>query len=94
MPARAKRKDKIMAVRNFWVDAHVDGRSTSLSGGPRSKDGGMSVTLKVRQDGSIADAVHISAIAQDDGTLRIRVAASAGVDFESADQGFILTTKR
>ena len=29
-----------MAVRNFYVEADIDGRQTMLGGGPRNKDGG------------------------------------------------------
>lgn len=34
-----------MSVRNFWIDADIDGRQTMLGGGPRSSDGGMDVTI-------------------------------------------------
>lgn len=49
-----------MAVRNFWVDADIDGRETVLSGGPRAKDGGMSVIVKQRDEGSIVTVLRIS----------------------------------
>ena len=49
-----------MATRNFWINAAVDGRKTPLAGGPRSKDGGMDVTLLVREDGGISDGVRIT----------------------------------
>lgn len=39
-----------MAVRNFWIDANIDGRLTELSGGPRDKTGGMDVTIKQRAE--------------------------------------------
>ena len=48
-----------MATRNFWIEAEVEGRKTSLAGGPRSKDGGMDVFLTVREDGGIREAVRI-----------------------------------
>ena len=48
-----------MAVRNFWVEADIDGRQTMLSGGPRSKDGGMDVTVYQRDEGQIKTAVEI-----------------------------------
>jgi hypothetical protein len=32
-------------VRNFWLSAEIDGRKTSLDGGPRSKDGGMNLVI-------------------------------------------------
>ena len=48
-----------MATRNFWMEADVEGRKTPFAGGPRSKDGGMDVTLLVREDGGISEAVRI-----------------------------------
>lgn len=48
-----------MAVRNFWIEADVDGRNTNLAGGPRAKDGGMVVTLKQRELGCITTPVRI-----------------------------------
>jgi hypothetical protein len=68
-----------MAVRNFWLEATIDGRQTDLSGGPRAKDGGFELTVYVRQRGSILRAVKVSGYAfegfgnGDKDTLRIAV---------------------
>jgi len=88
-----------MAVRNFYIDADIDGRRTSLSGGPQAKDGGLSATVLIRDEGSILRAVQISAIARRDGSLALEVTPCAGVPraaIEPADdgQGFVITTKR
>ena len=48
-----------MAVRNFWVDADIDGRKTMLSGGPAAKQGGMSVVIKQRSNGGIVKAAVV-----------------------------------
>ena len=48
-----------MAVRNFWVEADVDGRRTNVAGGPAAKNGGMDVTLYVRDQGAIHTAVQL-----------------------------------
>lgn len=48
-----------MAVRNFYVEANIDGRQTILGGGPKSKTGEMSVRLYQRDDGAITDALLI-----------------------------------
>ena len=48
-----------MAVRNFYVEANIDGRQTSLGGGPKSKTGEMTVRLYQRNDGAITDALLI-----------------------------------
>lgn len=49
-----------MALRNFWVEAKIDGRETELEGGPRAKDGGMSVTILQRHNGSKMTAVKVN----------------------------------
>ena len=48
-----------MAVRNFYVEADIDGRQTMLGGGPRNREGGMTVCLYQRVDGGISDPVKI-----------------------------------
>ena len=40
-----------MAVRNFYVEAIIDGRETDLGGGPRAKDGGTSINFYQRHHG-------------------------------------------
>ena len=46
-----------MAVRNFYVEANIDGRQTTLGGGPKSKTGEMTVRLYQRDEGVITDAL-------------------------------------
>ena len=61
-----------MAVRNFYVEAHIDGRETTLSGGPQNKQGGMTVRLYQRDDGAITEALMIDC-EERDGVLITRV---------------------
>lgn len=49
-----------MAIRNFWIEGHVDGRKTEITGGPRSKEDGFSLTIYMRHNGSITEPVTIS----------------------------------
>lgn len=49
-----------MALRNFWFTAKIDGRKTELSGGPQSREGGMRITIRQRDNGASAPAVVIS----------------------------------
>lgn len=62
-----------MAVRNFWVEANIDGRKTKLAGGPRSKNGGFSLTVFQRSQGSITRALIIDGFANEDGELNLSV---------------------
>lgn len=48
-----------MAVRNFYVEAIIDGRATRLGGGPTAKDGEMVVHLYQRENGEITEAFTI-----------------------------------
>ena len=34
-----------MAIRPFYMSADIDGRSSNLSGGPKSKSGGQDITM-------------------------------------------------
>ena len=49
-----------MAVRNFWIEAYIDGRKTDLEGGPRNKEGGFELVVKQRDDGSITEGVRVT----------------------------------
>ena len=40
-----------MAMRNFWIEANIDGRKTKLMGGPRSKTGGLRLQIRMRDSG-------------------------------------------
>jgi hypothetical protein len=47
-------------VRNFWIEGTVDGRKSAIAVGPQRKDGGFSLTIKMRDAGSVLDALRIS----------------------------------
>ena len=40
-------------VRNFWIEAEVDGRKTPIAFGPQGKDGGFSLTVYMRNEGKV-----------------------------------------
>lgn len=48
-----------MAVRPFYMEANVDGRASQLSGGPKSKGGGMGVTIYQRDNGAVSRIFRI-----------------------------------
>ena len=55
-----------MAVRNFYVEANIDGRQTTLGGGPKAKTGEMTVRVYQRDEGKITDALLIECRERDD----------------------------
>ncbi len=62
-----------MAVRNFWIDANIDGRRTRLRGGPRGREGGFDLAICQRARGQIVRALEVAGECGTDGTLRLRV---------------------
>lgn len=42
-------------VRNFWIELDVDGKKTKVATGPRSKDGGFTAKILMRENGSISE---------------------------------------
>lgn len=76
-----------MEVRNFWIEAQIDGRTTELTGGPQNKEGGFTLRIKQRDNGSISQPVRIEGFAQADGTLKLVV-------FGDGERVFEYDTKR
>jgi hypothetical protein len=64
-------------VRNFWFEADVDGRASRVSGGPVAKDGGMDLTLFVREHKEVSRAISIRCF-EKNGTLTMLVIAPDG----------------
>ena len=46
-------------MRNFYLEANIDGRKTALNGGPRSKEGGMTISLAVNDNGNSNRIINI-----------------------------------
>ena len=67
-----------MAIRNFWVEADVDGYKTTLKVDPRSKSDGMEVTLYQRDNGRITTAVKIDCFVDFEGKLVTEVRNNNG----------------
>jgi hypothetical protein len=42
-------------VRNFWVEVSVDGKQEKVATGPRNKEGGIYITVLMRENGDISD---------------------------------------
>ena len=75
-----------MAVRNFYVEAAIDGRATGLGSGPRAKDGGMQVRIYQRSNGDITNPVYITGWVAENGStlvLEISVDGHAPIHLET-----------
>lgn len=96
-------------TRNFWIDADIDGRGSSVEGGPRNSQGGFQETVYMRgEGGTVETAVRITGEAFSDGELRLYVTPGAGrcgepwpesmkiepYELDGAGFGFRITSKR
>jgi hypothetical protein len=59
-------------VRNFYIKAHVDGRTSLVAGGPRARDGGLILTVYQRCEGRVEKSLQVVCTASN-GTLRVCV---------------------
>lgn len=62
-----------MAVRNFWQESFIDGRETTLAGGPRAKDGGMITRWNTLCGGKTETILIVRGKVTEDGKLRTEV---------------------
>ena len=46
-------------MRNFYIKAKVDGRKTPITGGPRNKDGSMSINFYQKEKGKSVEVLKI-----------------------------------
>ncbi len=63
-------------VRNFWIEANADGRATTATLGPASKEGGFDLTIWQRDASRINKvrcAVQIIGRAGPDGKIKLTV---------------------
>jgi hypothetical protein len=60
-------------VRNFWIEGKIDGRKPKLPAGPSKKDGGFDLTIYIRKEGDVHEAVTILGRAAPDGDLALRI---------------------
>ena len=56
-------------VRNFWIEAEVDGRKTPIAFGPQGKDGGFELTVYIRNKGEVEVVLGITGWVLEDGKL-------------------------
>lgn len=82
-----------MAVRNFYVTANIDGRTTKLKGGPASKDGGMTVTLYQRNEGDIVETVELHCFVNSYGSLQTTITVGHGLDDRITTREYIITER-
>lgn len=81
-------------VRNFWVAGDVDGRRSLIAGGPRARDGGLTLTIYQRSRGGIATALKVHCVAFLDGTLLLQVEPILPFRLTRSDGKLKIETKR
>jgi len=77
-------------VRNFWIQARIDGKATNIGAGPVRKDGGFDLTIYQRDAGEVRTALEILGRDIGGGKLRLRVYTGNGF----TEQEIIIDTNR
>lgn len=62
-----------MAMRNWWIEATIDGRKNVLKGGPVGRTGGFEIHVYQRVDGESIQTAVIDGYAREDGTLDLHL---------------------
>lgn len=68
-----------MALRNFWLEAEIEGRQTPLAGGPRGRDGKMCATIYVKSAGLSRRAVSVECRVNKEGKNEVSVFNADGI---------------
>lgn len=77
-------------VRNFWVTLSVDGKKTDVATGPVRRDGGFTLSVRMRDEGDIIRVFTMEGRADDDGTLTL----IAGPDNPEVAPNTVIKTRR
>jgi hypothetical protein len=81
-------------VRNFYINAEVDGRRSRISGGPRARDGGMTLTLYQRRSGGVATVLILRCNVEKNGKLVTDVECALPDCTEGKQRAIRIETKR
>lgn len=63
-------------VRNWWIEATIDGRASKFAAGPQSREGGFSLTILARDAGNVVHALTVRGVAHSNGSLFLDVEPS------------------
>ena len=81
-------------VRNFWVEVSIDGQRTRLRGGPRAREGGVSLQVFQRDEGAARLALEVYCQAAGDGLLRLAVLPRLAGMSALTGEGLWIETRR
>ena len=82
-----------MKLKNFYIDCEIDGWKSGLTGGPRAKDGGFSLTIYQRSNGKKIIALEVVGVVRTDGKLQLEILKNDNTFMVSSIEE-ILTTNR
>lgn len=87
-----------MAMRNFWLEASVDGRENNVTGGPRSNSGQMDISVYQRVFGSSVEVVNVNCVPEGDQIstyVTVKGIGKSNVEVEDLGNGrFRITSPR
>ena len=68
-------------MRPFWIDFNIDGRKNNLTGGPKSKDGGLKGDIFVNINGKSISVLKIDCFVKSD-KKKILITAAGEIIYE------------
>lgn len=80
-------------VRNFWIELDVDGRKHRIATGPRSRAGGFTMRVLMRENGEISEKeFHLEGFPTEDenGTPYVRM---VGTVVEGRGSGYVVVDR-
>ena len=87
-----------MGVRNFWIEADIDGQQNPSQYGPIGKDGGFTMKIYQRHNGESILAAEITGVVKEKGMLELWLEVNDSYDLplgaysESYGNGSIMFT--
>jgi len=77
-------------VRNFWIEADIDGRKSAFASGPVRADGGISLRILQRDGGGIITALRVNGYVDREGRITLEVSAPDSANCVGGDAGPII----
>ena len=81
-------------VRNFWIEAEIDGRKTPIAFGPQGKDGGFHLILYMRNKGKVEAVLGLEGKVVDKNLELWIDSGEVGEEGQEAQNGVIIICRK
>lgn len=86
---------KPASIRNFWIDATIDGCKGTISKGPKNKDGGIEIVIYMRNKKTVEKMLKITGkVAPDNRLILFIQNVDEKINKNSSRMDFTIETER